>query len=320
MLELTARQFQKTWNGLILILMAASGLILLAFPQWFNFQNQVIIFTVWIIIFIDKIFFGEQFRAEAYRATKKLRDLTNQLKKANVKLRELSALKDEFVTVASHELRAPMTTIKGYISMVREGDAGKIPPKAQEYLKDVSESNDRMIRLINNMLNVSRIESGKLIIGLEDIQIEEVIEGVVREFRLEAQGHGLELKFIKPRKKLPKVRVDPDRIREVVSNLIGNAINFTPHGHIYVRAYEENEMITVTVEDTGVGIALEDQKQLFKKFSQIGVGVPLKKGSGLGLYICRMLINEFGGDIWLKSKPGKGTTFYFSLPAIINKK
>jgi signal transduction histidine kinase len=267
-------------------------------------------------VLAQKMISEEEARFKTQETAKKLKKTSGQLKKTNVKLKELSALKDEFVSVASHELRAPMTTIKGYISMILEGDVGQIPPKVKEFLGDAYESNDRMIRLVNNMLNVSRIESGKLIISLQDIQIEEAIEGVVKSFRLEAEGHGLELKFFKPKKRLARVRVDPDRIREVIANLVGNAINFTPHGHVHLRAYGEDGVITVAVEDTGVGISSQSQKQLFKKFSQVEVAAPFKKGSGLGLYISKMLINEFGGEIWVKSKVGKGTTFSFSLPAI----
>lgn len=264
----------------------------------------------------QKIISEEQTLTRSQRVAEKLTQATRELRKVNVKLKELSVLKDEFVSVASHELRAPLTIIKGFISMIIEGDAGKIPPKVKKFLGDVYESNERMIRLVNNMLNVSRIESGRLVVNLQNIQIETSIEGVVKNFRLEARKHGLELKYFKPKKKLPKVRVDPDRLKEVIANLVGNSLNFTPHGYVYIKSYEENEMVTVKVEDTGIGIAVEDQKELFKKFFQVSVGAPLKKGSGLGLYICKMLINEFGGDIWLKSEVGRGTTFYFSLPAI----
>ena len=267
---------------------------------------------------VKRIFSEELAKKRAQEAAEKLEKTTHELTKANTKLQELSVLKDEFVSVASHELRGPMTTIKGYISMILEGDAGKLPKKAVEFLNDAYESNDRMIRLVNNMLNVSRIESGRLIINLKDIRIEEAIEEIVKTYKLEADTHGLELKYISAREPLPKVRVDPDRIREVISNLVGNAINFTSHGYIHIRAKAEDGMVVVSVEDSGVGIAEADQKQLFRKFSQVGVGAPLRKGSGLGLYICKMLINEFGGKIWLKSKVGKGTTFYFSLPAIEN--
>lgn len=277
---------------------------------------SLVFMRVYGSVLAQKVISEEETRNRAQKTAEKLTQATRDLRKVNVKLKEFSALKDEFVSVASHELRAPITIIKGFISMILEGDAGKIPPQAKKFLGDVYESNERMIRLVNNMLNISRIELGRLIMNLQDIQVEEAIRDVVEDFRLEAKKHGLELKYFKPKKKLSKVRVDPDRIKEVISNLVGNGINFTPHGHVHIRSYEENGMITVRVEDTGVGIAIEDQGELFKKFSQVGVGAPFKKGSGLGLYICKILINEFGGDIWLKSKIGKGTTFYFSLPAI----
>ncbi|MCJ7827862.1 HAMP domain-containing histidine kinase [Patescibacteria group bacterium] len=277
---------------------------------------------VWVgfcgLFLIKKEISEKKARLETVRSAERLESVSKNLKTASVKLQELSRLKDEFVSVASHELRAPMTTIKGYLSMIMDGDAGKLSPKVKEYLGMAYESSERMIRLVNNMLNVSRIESGRLIMSLDDIHIEEAIEKVVHMFNLQAEGHGLQLKYFKPKKRLPRVRVDPDRIQEVIANLVGNAISYTPHGHIHVGSELKDDKIIITVEDTGVGIAPEDQRELFRKFSQVGVRAPLKKGSGLGLYICRMLINEFGGDIWLKSKVGKGSTFYFSLPAIIN--
>lgn len=300
------------WNWVLVVLVIFFGLFLALLPPEFFLLQKLVGLLLAGLLLADKIIWG--WRTEV--STKKFQKLTREFKKANVKLEELSALKDEFVSVASHELRAPITVIKGYVDMILAGDAGRISPKTRRYLQDVFDSNERMVRLINNMLNVSRIESGRLVMNLEDIQIEDAIGRVVGDFRLEAKKHGLELKYLQAGKKLPKVRVDPDRIREVIANLVGNAINYTSHGYIQIKSYEENEMVTVSVEDTGVGIASEDQKRLFKKFSQVGVGAPLKKGSGLGLYICKMLINEFGGDIWLKSKVGKGTTFYFSLPAI----
>ena len=257
---------------------------------------------------------------KAFEATQKLEKTTRELKKTNLKLKEISNLKDEFVSVASHELRAPMTAIKGYLALILEGDAGKIPPKVKEFLRDAFEANDRMVRLINNMLNVSRIESGRLVVHLQDVQLEPIITGVIKDFRLEADQHGLELKYERPQKPLPKVRVDPDRIREIIANLVGNGVNFTPHGGVTVKNKVRGSMVVTEVHDTGVGISKENQKDLFKKFSQVdGARAPLKKGSGLGLYICKMLLNEFSGKIWLKSKVGEGTIFYFSLPAINHK-
>jgi len=302
---------------------------------WLTFQKEIVLGFIPIVelmvrilslvfmraygfVLAQKIISEEESRNKVQETAARLEKVTRELKTSNVKLKEFSALKDEFVSVASHELRAPMTTIKGYIAMILEGDAGKIPPKVKDFLRESYESNDRMIRLINNMLNVSRIESGRMIMDLNDIQIEKAIEEVVKDFSLEAKEHGLKLGYQRPEKKLPKVRVDPDRIREVIANLVGNAINFTAHGSILIKNRFEDGMVITEVEDTGVGISREDQKKLFKKFSQVDV-ISLRKGSGLGLYICKMLITEFGGEIWLKSKVGKGTTFFFSLPAIDHK-
>lgn len=258
----------------------------------------------------------EEERAKSKKLIVRLKNLGEEIKKTNVKLKEMSALKDDFVSVASHELRAPMTMIKGFISMVLEGNAGRISEKARGFLTDAYESNDRMVRLVNNMLNVSRIESGRMVMNLVDIRVGPIVEDIVAGFKMEAKKHGLKLIFSPLKKKMPRVRIDPDRIREVLTNLISNAINFTPHGRIDVRCLVEDGFVRIEVEDTGVGIAPEDQSELFKKFSQLEMAAAFKKGSGLGLYICRMLINEFGGKIWVKSKVGKGTTFFFTLPVI----
>jgi len=233
-----------------------------------------------------------------------------------LKIKELTEVRDEFIQVASHQLRAPMTTIKGYIAMILKGDAGKIPPMVREFLEDAYQGNEQMIRLINNMLNVSQIESGQMVMKLEDLQIEKLIESVIKDHGLEAKEHGLELKFIKPKQKLPKVRADGDRIKEVLANLVGNSIAFTSQGYIHIKSELEDKMVVVSIKDTGMGIASQPQKQLFKKFSRLANPAPFKEGSGLGLYICKVLVNEFGGKIWLESSVGKGTTFYFSLPAI----
>ena len=300
----------RSWSRLMLAIFFFVALLLVLFPSFFVPVNVFALLVLIMLVLIDKI-------VSYNESQKEVNKITGELKKTNSKLQEMSALKDEFVSVASHELRAPMTTIKGYLAMMLEGDAGKIPPKVKEFLEDAYESNDRMIRLVNNMLNVSRIESGRLIMNLMDIQLESVIESVIREYKYEAKKHGLKLKYEKSKTKLPKVRVDPDRIREIIANLVGNGVNFTPHGKVTVRSKVEDGMVVTEVQDSGVGISRQNQKDLFKKFSQInGSHAPLKKGSGLGLYICKMLITEFGGEIWLKSKLGKGTTFSFSLPAI----
>lgn len=287
------------------------------------YSNQDIevlkIFAPQLAVAIQNAQAFEEIKNFSHTLEKKVDEATFDLKIANTKLKEMSALKDEFVSVASHELRAPMTTIKGYLSMVLEGDTGKVDKKTREFLENAYEGNERMIRLVNNMLNVSRIESGRLVISLEDIQIEDAIDHVVKDFQIEARDHGLKLNFVKPKVVLPKVRVDPDRIREVIANLVNNAIKFTAHGSVTVRVSLKKETVVVEVSDTGVGISPENQKKLFQKFSQVGGSKSaMEKGSGLGLYICRNLVEGFGGRVWLESVVGKGTSFFFSLPIIKN--
>lgn len=259
----------------------------------------------------------EEIKNFSHTLEKKVDEATAELKLANTKLKEMSALKDEFVSVASHELRAPMTTIKGYLSMVLEGDTGKVDPKTKEFLDNAYEGNERMIRLVNNMLNVSRIESGRLVINLTDVRLEDSIAAVITDFKIEADQKGLKLVFRKPAKPLPPVRVDPDRIKEVIGNLVGNAVKFTEKGSVTVTCRLAKGQVVTEVADTGPGISSENQAKLFQKFSQVGdQGAVMQKGSGLGLYICKNLVEDFGGKIWLESAAGKGTSFFFSLPAV----
>lgn len=239
------------------------------------------------------------------------------LAKANRRLEKLAHLKDEFLSVASHQLRSPATTVKGYLSMLIDGDIGKLPPEAKEYLGRAYESNEEMIRLVNNMLNLSQIESGRLSVGIKEVDITSVTGPVVDNFRFDAGKKGLQLDYRRPKESLPKVKVDPALLKEVLANLVSNAINFTPQGSITVSHQIKNGQIITAVRDTGVGISLANQSRLFEKFSPLdGAQKPVRKGSGLGLYICRMLLNELGGKIWLVSRPGKGSTFYFSLPVL----
>jgi signal transduction histidine kinase len=257
------------------------------------------------------------------KSREELQKTADQLNKINLSLKRMAKLKDEFISVASHQLRSPSSTVKGYLAMVLEGDAGRVPAKIRSYLEDAYASNDRMIRLVNNMLSVSQVESGRLVGSPKNAQIEEVIDQVVREFLWVAKKQKLKLKHIPSKEKLPKVWVDADQVREVLTNLVGNALNFTTKGQIIIKSYLKSKSKTVVVEvaDTGTGISRKDRPHIFKKFAHIREdhGRP-KRGSGLGLYICKTLLQGMGGKIWLKSRVGHGTTFYFSLPVSKQRK
>ncbi len=239
---------------------------------------------------------------------------SRELASANEQLKQLDRLKDEFVSAAAHALRSPMTAIKGYLSMVMEGDGGQVADKAKEFLQGAYEGNDRLIRLVNHMLDISRIESGRLIFNLSEVQLEEIIRSEISGLKVLADQKNITLEYKGLPTPLPKVTVDPDRLREVINNLVGNAIKFTDKGGIVITHELSGGYILTHVTDTGPGIAPEDLKNLFQKFTQARISNNRSGGSGLGLYVSRLIIKEFGGDITVTSEVNKGSVFTFSIP------
>lgn len=233
---------------------------------------------------------------------------------ANKKLQELDKLKDEFVSLASHELRTPMTAIKGSLSTILEGYAGEISKESREFLAAAYNENDRLIRLVNNLLNISRIEAGRFTFTINKISMSKLINEVVGNLQMSAKEKNLSLTFNQVGV-LPMVMADEDKVREVLINLIGNALKFTHKGGVSVAANVKDNMLVISVSDTGSGISREDQDLLFKKFSQVqGSYAKQTGGTGLGLYISKQIIEGLKGSVWLESTLGKGSTFYFSLP------
>ncbi len=242
---------------------------------------------------------------------------TNQdLQVANMRLRELDQAKSEFLSIASHQLRTPISALKGYLSMISDGDFGTVPPKISKVVKDLFESAARLARLVNIFLNVSRIESGRLKIEKKPLQISDMIESVIAELHNESDKKGVKLIYKKPKPALPLVAADADKLREVVLNLIDNSIKYTPKGQIEVSALVENENLHFKVQDTGIGIDPEEAKNLFRKFVRAsGAAQVHTGGSGLGLFIAQKIIKEHGGQIWVESA-GKeqGSAFQFVIP------
>lgn len=230
------------------------------------------------------------------------------------KEREVEKMKDEFISVASHELRTPMTAVKGLISMIFEGDYGPVNEELKDPLSDIGKSTDRLITLVNDMLDVSRIEAGRIKFAITDVSIPEVAEEVVKTLKVIATQKGIKLEA--PNIPLIKVRADLDKVKQMTINLVSNALKFTDQGSITISARVQDKFAYISVTDTGIGISPENQQKLFGKFSQISssqMGRPL--GSGLGLYLSREFAKGMGGNMWLeKSEPGKGSVFTFALP------
>ena len=244
---------------------------------------------------------------------------TKDLQTANVKLKALDKLKNEFVSVASHELRTPMTAIKSYLWMALNGKGGELNEKQKYYVERGYNSVDRLIRLVNDMLNISRIESGRITIDLKSADLLKMTQEVVEEVLPRAKELDVEVTIQKPNM-LPPVLADADKIKEVLFNLIGNSLKFTPKGGKITISYsQKGGFVETKVVDSGAGIAKEDLGKLFQKFgliegSYVTNQTSTNMGTGLGLYICRSIINLHHGEIKASSEgKGKGTTFTFTL-------
>ncbi|MBI2643994.1 MAG: hypothetical protein HYW95_00590 [Candidatus Wildermuthbacteria bacterium] len=251
------------------------------------------------------------------RQREQLETLTQKLEVANVELKKLDAAKSEFISIASHQLRAPLTAIKGYASMLIEGSYGKISQKAIKVLSNVYDSNERLIKLVNDLLSLSRIESGKITVDLAPANIEQIIESTIGAIQIKAQQKNLQLLFEKPQKPLPQILVDEEKIRNVLINLIDNAIRYTATGSITLKAkQQENERVHIAVADTGDGMTQSEVKTLFQSFSRGTAGMKSwTEGAGLGLYIADQFVRLHNGKIWAESAgKGKGSTFHIELP------
>jgi PAS domain S-box-containing protein len=229
-------------------------------------------------------------------------------------------IKTEFVSLAAHQLRTPLSAIKWIIKMFLDGDLGRISKEQKEFLEDAYKSNERMIELVNNLLDVSRIEEGRYIFKPSLSSLEEIIQERVAYYQPEAQKKGLKLEFKKPKKAVPKIMLDREKIMVAIDNLIRNGLKYTLRkGRVTISLKGGPEEAEVSVQDTGVGIPQDQQKRIFTKFFRASNVVRMDTtGSGLGLYIVKNIIEAHGGRIWFQSEEGKGTTFYFTLP--INQK
>lgn len=245
--------------------------------------------------------------------------LEKELNSVNNRLQKILRQKDEFISMAAHELRAPMTAIKGYISMLLSGDGGELPDKARGYLLDANSISERIIRLINNMLNVSRIEEGRVTYQMKKGSLLTIAKQVYEQSKFEAQRKGLRYTLEAASDISDFVFVDPDRLYEVIDNLVSNAIKYTISGVVRITITNpNNKYVRLAVVDTGPGISGDEQKKLFKKFYRVKSTVGKTIGTGLGLYISKLLVERFDGTMGIESAVDRGTTFWFELPLEIN--
>lgn len=245
---------------------------------------------------------------------------TNRLRVANRHLKELDRAKDEFISMASHQLRTPLTTIKGYLSMMLEGDAGKLTKPQEEFVNYAFTSSERMVNLISDLLNVSRLSAGRFLIQTKPTDMVAMIQDEVRQLASHATSKGIQLIFEPPAEPLPPAEIDDNKTRQVVMNFIDNAIYYTPSGEVRVVLEQSGDKVRLEVRDTGIGVPEKARRKLFSKFFRAdNAQITRPDGTGLGLYLAKRVVEDQGGTIIFNSVEGKGSTFGFELPFKPNK-
>lgn len=228
------------------------------------------------------------------------------------KIKELENAKDEFVSMASHELRTPLTAVKGYISVILDGDYGSVPQNLINPLKAMSLSIERLLNLVNDLLDTSRIESGKMKFSFASFNLSTLVQDVTSSLLPIAKQKNINLHF--ENNILINVDGDLDKTRQILENIIGNALKYTEKGSVSITLKKENNFAYIFIKDTGIGITPEDKENLFNKFQQTTTKEK-RKGTGLGLFLSREMARKLNGDLKLvESNPGKGSTFSVSLP------
>lgn len=247
----------------------------------------------------------------------KIQDRTKELASALDEVQKINKMKSEFMSAVSHELRTPLTSIKGYASLLMTGKLGDIPQEVKQRLEKINIHSDNLVKFINDLLDIARIESGRVDLTLEKCSLAALIENT----------HDLLIPQMKEKNiqwvseidtKLPSIFIDTNQVDRVFINLIGNAIKFTPtQGTIHVTAKKSNNDILVEISDTGIGIKEEDLSKIFNEFYRAENPINQNvKGTGLGLTLARKIIEAHGGKIWVTSKFNEGTTFHFTLPIV----
>ncbi len=290
-----------------------------------TFRDQLINGSLFVIVVIFGISLIKSVRQEVKQKERleilksELEKSNSDLKIANKKLESLDKLKTEFVSLASHQLRSPLTAIKGYASMLAEGDYGECDPKANEAIDRIFQSSKNLAVIVEELLNVTKIEAGGMKYEMIPFDLSKLSEDEVKDLSINAVKKGLKLSFDSSEKGPFKVNGDKEKIRQIIINFIDNSIKYTKEGTVDVSVMNKNNKVILCVKDTGMGMTEEIKESLFQKFAR-GDGARLNTtGSGLGLYLAKEIIEAHKGRVWVESEgTNKGSSFFMELDAINN--
>lgn len=246
-------------------------------------------------------------------------EMSQQLKLSIEREKKISQMKSEFITLAAHQLRTPLSAIKWTIKMLIDGDLGELNGEQKKVLENSYQANENIIRLTKDLLDVVKIEEGKFDYNFEYADPVEPIEKTIEEQKIIAEKKNIKISFEKPEKPLPKIKIDVQKIGLAFGNVLTNAVNYTLEGGLVNIGIGRlnNDYIEIKVKDTGIGITKDQMSRLFIKFSRGENAMRLQtEGSGLGLFIARNIIKSHGGDIRIESEEGKGTTVYLTVPLL----
>ncbi|MFZ0242353.1 MAG: HAMP domain-containing sensor histidine kinase [Desulfobacterales bacterium] len=261
---------------------------------------------------------GNYVQIPSMKGPPEIENLADDFNVMSIRLKQLDEMKIDFINHLSHELRTPLTAIREASEMLLEGTYANAPEKKQQLLVITREECERLIRSVNRILDFSRMEAHMMEYRYQKSKLAPLLHQAVLKLMPIAQSKRIQLE-LKPPPGLPLIRMDAERISQVLDNLIGNALKFTPQdGQVRIMAAPYNhakKFVCVAVSDTGIGIAAASLTTIFEKFSRVENNGHKTAGSGLGLTIAKHIISDHGGEIWAKSAPGSGSTFYFALPA-----
>ncbi len=284
-----------------------------------SLTNYILVSITLIFSIIGGYFLVRSVKREIAQR-EEIAQLADTLAKANERLKILDKMKSEFVSIASHQLRSPLTSIRGYASMLAEGSYGKLPEKAQEVASSIAESSKFMAMSIEDYLNVSRIEAGNMKYEMSDFSLKDVAGKVVDELRPTAMKKGLVMVFRSDCTTQGTIHADIGKTRQIIMNLVDNSMKYTPKGTVTVIAHDDvkKKKMYVTIQDTGIGMSKETLEEVFDKFVRAKNANSVNvTGTGLGLFVAKKMVTEMKGKVWAESEgEGKGSRFIVEFPLI----